>query len=54
MKKKGSNDKLMRVLVSSTDYNALEALARQDGTTVSEIVRRQIKVTLSRSLKAVG
>lgn len=52
VKTKTGNDKMMRVLVPSHEYRALEAMAQLQNTTVSEIVRRQIKAILSRAAQA--
>ena len=37
------NDKLMRVAIPSEDWDALQRLARRHNTTVSELVRRQVR-----------
>lgn len=53
-RKSQGNEKMMRVLINQKDYQALETLARHQNTTVSEIVRRQIKAALDKAFQAVA
>lgn len=40
------NDKLLQVKITPKDFEALERLARIHNTTVSDIVRRQVRQTI--------